>query len=190
MRATNTETSWGWVARAFHWALAALVLFQLGLGVRMVNFEPDLIEQFRLTQLHKSWGTVIFALAVLRAGWRLTSRRTPRLPPATPRWQTRAAAGSHLLLYMLILALPLSGWVMSAASPNQDLLGIDNMVFGWSALPDPWVPGVKPIADAARAMHIGAAILLAAVLLIHVAAALKHHLVDRDDVLARISWGE
>jgi cytochrome b561 len=190
MRAVNTETSWGWVARAFHWVLAALILFQLGLGVWMVNVVSDLIEQFRLIQLHKSWGSVIFALALLRLGWRLASPAAPTLPAGTPHWQVRGAAVSHRLLYALILVLPLSGWVLASASPNQDLLGIENMVFGWFALPDPWVPGVKPIAEAAWTVHIGAAILLAATLVVHVAAALKHHLVDRDDVLVRMSWGK
>ena len=104
MRATDTAASWGWVARTLHWTMAGLILFQLGLGLFMVELTPDLMERFRLTQLHKSWGTVIFALALLRVGWRLAGRRHPALPLPTPRWQARAAAASHLLLYLLMLA--------------------------------------------------------------------------------------
>jgi cytochrome b561 len=189
MRAANTAASWGWVARLLHWTMAALILFQLGLGVWMANFVPDLVERFRLVQLHKSWGFVIFALALARIAWRLGNRAAPAMPAGVPDWQARAAAASHGLLYALMLALPLSGWAMSAASPTQDLLNIENMVFGWFAMPDPWVPGVKAVEDAAGAIHFWSAILLALVLAAHAGAALKHHLVDRDDVLRRMSFG-
>jgi cytochrome b561 len=189
MRAGNTAGSWGWVARAFHWTMAGLILFQLGLGLYMVELEPDLLERFRLTQLHKSWGFVIFALALARVAWRLANRRHPPIPAATPRWQVRAAAASHAALYGLMVLLPLSGWVMAASAPAQDVLQIENMVFGVFALPDPWVPGVEAVERAAKAVHVAAAILLALVLAVHVAAALRHHFVDRDDVLARMTWG-
>lgn len=189
MQAVNTETSWGWVARLIHWVMAALILFQLGLGVYMTNFVDDLIAQFNLTQLHKSWGAVIFALALVRLAWRAVARRTPGLPSGTPAWQVHAAHISHALLYLLIFVLPVSGWVMSAASPNQDLLNIDNMVFDWFAMPDPWVPGVRSVAETAAGIHFAAALLLAALLVVHVGAALKHHFVDRDNVLARMSIG-
>lgn len=189
MQVRNSGRSWGSVTRAIHWAMAALILFQLGLGVWMTNFVPDLLAQFRLTQTHKSWGVVIFALALVRTGWRLAQPQHPRLPPGTPRWQAQAAGVSHALLYLLILALPLSGWAMSAASPAQDLLGIENTVFGLVALPDPWVPGVRAVADPLATLHFASAVLLALLLALHAAAALKHHLVDRDDVLARMTFG-
>jgi cytochrome b561 len=189
MRAFNTPQSWGWVARTLHWVMAGLILFQLGLGLYMTEVVADLLERFRLTQIHKSWGTVIFALALARVLWRFAGRAHPAMPPATPRWQGAAARASHALLYLLMLVLPLSGWVMSAAAPTQDLLGIENMVFGLFALPDPWVPGVKAIEDAAKAVHVWAVIILAATLALHAGAALKHHLIDRDDVLTRMTWG-
>lgn len=189
MRLANTDRTWGWGARAFHWIMAGLIFFQLGLGLRMTEFTADLVTRFSLTQTHKSWGSVIFVLALLRLGWRLANRASPSLPAGTPSWQARAARVSHAALYILILALPLSGWIAAAASPTQDLLGIENMVFGAIALPDPWIPGVKSVADAAARVHLAAAILLAALLAVHVAAALKHHFLDRDDVLARMTLG-
>lgn len=190
MRTTNTTTSWGWVTRAIHWAMAGLILFQLGLGFYMTNIVEDLLAQFRLTQTHKSWGFVVFVLALVRIAWRLANRAHPPLPVGTPRWQVRAASASHGLLYALMVTLPLSGWVMSAASPTQDLLNIQNMVFGWFAMPDPWVPGVKWIEDAANAVHNLSALLMALILVVHAGAAIKHHLVDRDAVLARMTWGK
>jgi cytochrome b561 len=189
MRAGNTTESWGWVARLIHWVMAGLILFQLGLGIWMTNFVPDLLEQFRLTQTHKSWGFVIFVLALVRIGWRLVNRAHPPMPAGTPGWQVRAAAASHALLYALMLVLPLSGWVMSAASPTQDLLNIQNMVFGRFAMPDPWVPGVAWIEAVAKAVHVGAAVLMVLVLAVHAGAALKHLIVDRDGVFARMCWG-
>lgn len=190
MPARNTQTSWGWVARLFHWVMAGLILFMLGLGVYMTKFVPDLMAQFTLIQLHKSWGFVVFCLALARVVWRLSNRTSPNDPLGTPRWQRIAAKATHGLLYVLILVMPLSGWVMSAASPTQDLLNIQNMVFGTFAMPDPWVPGVAWISDAAQAVHTYAAILLAGLLALHVGAALKHHFIDRDNTLLRMTLGE
>lgn len=189
MRAMNTEQSWGWVARLLHWGMAAIVLFQLGLGIRMTTFETDLIAQFQLIQIHKSWGFVLFCLVLLRLAWRLLNRRVPTLPPGMPGWQVRAARATHVVLYGLLIVMPVSGWVMVAASPTQDVLDIQNMVFGLFALPDPWVPGVERVEAAARAVHLACAIGLMLVLVLHVGGALKHHLVDRDRVLARMAWG-
>jgi cytochrome b561 len=190
MRAGNTERSWGWVARLLHWTIAALILLQLGLGVWMANFVPDLIAQFRLVQIHKSFGFLVFALALVRVLWRVVNRAHPVMPAGTPRWQVRAATASHVLLYALMFVLPLSGWIMASASPVQDLLGIDNMVFGWFAMPDPFVPGVKAVETAAWQVHVASAVVMALVLAVHAGAALKHHLVDGDDVLARMTWAK
>ena len=131
MSLRNSETGWGWPARLLHWVMAALILFQLGLGLYMSRLVQDLIAEFNLTQLHKSWGFVIFVLALARVAWRLIDRQSPRDPEGMPRWQVVAARISHGLLYGLILLLPLSGWVMSAASPTQDLLGSRT----WSSVP-------------------------------------------------------
>ncbi len=189
MRARNGPAGWGWVSRLLHWVMAAVVLFELGLGLRMANFTPDPLEEFRLAQIHKSWGFVILVLALLRLGWRLGAGPAPAPPATMPRWQVRAAAASHAVLYALMLGLPISGWAMVSASPIQDVLGIDNTVFGLFAMPDPWVPGVEAVETAARAVHVGCALALALLLVLHVGAALKHALIDRDDVLARMTFG-
>lgn len=190
MSLRNSISGWGVVTRSIHWIMAALILFMLGLGVYMTNFVPDPFRQFDLTQLHKSWGFVVFCLAVTRVLWRLYDRTSPAEPATMPRWQVIAAKSTHGLLYLLILVMPLSGWVLSAASPTQDLLNIRNMVFGWFAMPDPWVPGVKVISDTAGAVHYYAALLMAAILVLHVAAALKHAFIDRDGVLSRMIIGK
>ena len=189
MRAFDSAAGWGWVTRALHWTMAAVILFQLGFGLYMVQAVPDLLQRFTLTQLHKSWGFVVFVLALIRVGWRLANRRRPALPAGMPAWQVRAAGLSHLLLYILMFVMPISGWIMASASPTQDLLQMQNMVFGAFALPDPFVPGVQHVEDVARSIHVDAAIILSAILAVHAGAALKHQFVDRDGVLAAMVFG-
>ncbi len=189
MRAMNTTTSWGWVARLLHWAIAALILFQLAWGIYMTDFVPDMFRQFKLVQIHKSWGSVVFALACARLAWRIANPVSPEMPPGVPAWQAAISSITHKLLYLLMFALPLSGWIMASASPNQDLLNIDNMVFDWFALPDPFVPGVKSVAEAASEFHQIAAYGLILLLMLHAGAALKHHFMDRDPILKRMTWG-
>jgi cytochrome b561 len=176
------------VTRTLHWTMAALILFQLGFGLYMVGV-PDLLERFVLTQTHKSWGFVIFLLALARILWRLANPRRPPLPADMPAWQVRAAHVSHALLYVLMFLLPVSGWVMASASPTQDLLQMQNLVFGAYPLPDPFVPGVAAIEAAAKAVHATAALSLALLLAVHVGAALQHQIVDHDGVLAGMLRG-
>lgn len=128
-RLRDGTEGWGVVSRALHWGMAGLILFQLALGVWMVRV-PDLIRRFDLTQLHKSWGTVVFLLALLRILWRALAPARPALPAAMPVWQRRAAGASHLALYALMLLLPLSGWILASASPTQDLLHMQNSCSG------------------------------------------------------------
>lgn len=187
MRAFDRPSGWGWVSRALHWAMAALILFQLGLGLWMTRFVPDLLARFTLTQAHKSWGTVVFLLALLRVAWRLANRARPPLPPM-PAWQAAAARASHALLYLFMFLMPLSGWLLASASPVQDLLGMENLVFGRWPLPDPFVPGSDRLEATLHLVHTSAALALALLLALHAAAALRHQFVDRDDLLARMLW--
>lgn len=177
---------WGLTARLFHWGMAALVLFQAWLGVRAAFFTPDLGARFDLVQRHKSWGTLILALALARLAWRLARGRPPGHGPV---WRRRLAAGVHATLYVLLLALPLSGWVMVSAAPLQDLLGMRNMVFGLFALPDPWVPGSERVEALAATAHLWAAVVLAAALALHVAGALWGQFGARDHALRRMILG-
>ncbi len=187
MRATDGPGGWGWVTRLLHWTMAAVILFQLGFGLYMTRFVPDLLARFSLTQTHKSWGTVVFVLACLRIAWRLAARARPPLPPM-PVWQARAAAVSHGLLYVFMIAMPVSGWLLASASPVQDLLQMQNLVFGTWALPDPFVPGSDALEARLHLVHTTAAIGLALVLALHAGAALVHQFVDRDGLLARMLW--
>ncbi len=189
MKMRNTETGWGAPARLLHWAVAAVIVFQLGMGVWMANFVDDLYARFAMTQTHKSWGALVFALGALRIAWRMANPVSPALPQDTPLWSQRAAQASHGLLYVLMIALPVSGWLMASASELQEMYGVRNMVFGLFELPDPFAPGDAGLEAVFRAIHNGGAVALALLLVAHAGGALRHHFVLRDDVLRRMIRG-
>ena len=170
-------TSWSAPARFFHWLVAALVLVQIALGLAAIAWRLS-PAKLSLFVWHKSVGLLILAIMALRLLWRLT-HPTPGLPAGTPEWERRAARASHLLLYVVMIALPLSGWVIASAS------GIPFSIFWQVPLPQ-IVATDKAIADAAARVHLWLLIVFAALVVVHVAAALRHHYVKRNDVLLRM----
>jgi cytochrome b561 len=177
----STEQSWGALLRAFHWLVAVLILAQGAIGLSMVQMGLT-PAKVRVFALHKSIGMTILALVLLRIAWRITERR-PADPPAMPHWQRRAAHALHLMLYVLIVAIPLSGWWFNSTA-NAPLVW-----FGWFDIPgltDGYDPVWKP-----RALMVHQALfwLLVALLAGHVGAALWHHFRERDDVLRRMAIG-
>ena len=177
--------AWHGFSRLLHWVMALVILGMLGLGNYIDNFVEDVYEAFDLIQIHKSWGFVAFTLGVVRIAWRCFSR-SPAPPPGMPRWQLVASRVSHVLLYVLIIVMPVSGWLYASASEVQDLFAIRNEVFGLFELPDPFQPGSRELAERFGAVHGIASRLLILVVAVHVAAALKHHFIDRDKVLVRM----
>lgn len=173
----NTDARWGSVAQAFHWLIAALIVAQGAIGLTMVELGTT-PTKVRVFALHKSIGLTVLALVLLRLAWRLT-QRAPREVPM-PAWQRAAARLSHFLLYVLILALPFSGWLFNSAA---------NFPLEWFGLFH--VPGLTrgldPVLKAfALRAHVVLFWVLVAVVAIHVAAALWHHYRQRDDVLRRM----
>ena len=164
------------VAIALHWIIAALVIANLALGLSMVpmRISPAKINAYLW---HKSIGTSIFLLASLRLAWRVAFGHPPPVPMAA--WQARAAAYSHALLYVLLLVIPVSGWLYSSAT------GVQVLYLGEIPLPD-LVPKDKALADMLRRVHVALNTTMAAIVVLHVAAALKHHWVERDESLRRM----
>lgn len=154
--------------------MAALILFQIPLAWQMIAMPPGM-DKFEAYALHKSVGVTIFAVTALRLAWRLV-HPPPPLPAGMSRRERLLAAATHGVLYLIVLAMPVSGWLYSSASAYSVSW------FGFFVLPD-LVPASEPLADALRWLHRGLAWLLLAVLALHVAAALFHHLVRRDNVL-------
>lgn len=170
---------WGSLAKTFHWLILLLILAQAVIGLTMVNL-PKRPSVFAIYNLHKSIGLTILALALLRLAWRIVDRR-PLPTPGMPSWQRRAAHATHVLLYMLIFAVPLSGWLFDSATGLRPL-------HWWGVLHMPSLTGgpAREWAGFARALHHWMFWTMVVVVLGHVAAALKHHCIDRDDTLRRM----
>lgn len=172
------------VAVALHWLLGfALVgIFALGVYMSDLPFSP---ERLKLYSWHKWAGIVVFTLSFLRLFWRLT-HRPPALPvaieAAMPGWQRLAHHATHHGLYLLFFAVPLLGWAFSSAA------GFPVVLFGVLPLPD-FVPASEGLADVLKELHELSAFAMAGLVLLHVAGALKHQLIDRDGLLARMSIG-
>jgi cytochrome b561 len=176
MQLRNSNTRWGVVSQFLHWLVVLLIVVMAVLGLTMTDL-PNGIDKIKTYALHKSIGITVLALVLLRLLWRLSAGPAPVAPG--PCWQRRVATITHAGLYALMLAIPLSGWAFNSAA-NFALRW-----FGWFNLPRlvPADPGLKVFF---REAHEWLFWLLVVVVLVHAAAALKHHFVDRDQVLARM----
>lgn len=179
MPTTDASSTTGYTAIAIglHWLIALAIIgsFTLGLYMHDLPLSP---QKLKLYAWHKWAGVTIFLFVVLRLGWRL-AHRPPELPAAMPAWQRKAAEATHLLLYVLMFAVPLSGWLMSSAK------GFQTVWFGVLPLPD-LLHKDKELGDLLQQVHMLLNFGMAALVTAHLGAALKHHLIDRDDVLARM----
>lgn len=172
------------LARALHWllALALVGMFALGLYMADLPFSP---QRLKLYSWHKWAGVLVLTLSAVRLMWRLT-HRPPALPAQIQRgmstWQRWAHQGTHISLYALFFATPLLGWAYSSAA------GFPIVLFGVWPLPD-FVPVSDSLAEALKPLHRLSAFAMAALVLLHVAGALKHHFIDRDGLLKRMGVG-
>lgn len=173
----NDAESWGGPAKLFHWLMAALIFAQIALGLVAVSWRVS-PTKLNLFVWHKSTGMLILALLALRLLWRL-SNRVPALPSEMAAWERAGAHLSHFLLYVLMIALPVTGWVISSAS------NVPFRIFWTVPLPAIVAPD-KATADLFATVHGWLVTLLALVLVAHIGAALRHHYVKRDAVLARM----
>lgn len=176
MGVTNSASRFGLATRALHWLMAAGIIAMLGFGTYLGRIEPSL-STIWMYGAHKSVGLVLLALALARVGWHLASP-PPHPLGGVPAWQTALARATHRGLYLLIVAVPLSGWIGSAAS------GIDVVLF------DRWtLPRIAPLSEAwtdgAFLVHGVLTKLLAALVVLHIAGALKR----RDGTLRRMLRG-
>jgi cytochrome b561 len=179
MPARNSLVRYGYVAQSLHWAVVALLVVQVTLG-KIADDLPVGLERLVVMSRHKSFGITILAIAVLRLAWRWIDRPPP-LPPM-PGWQRFAAHVSHYGLYVLLFALPLTGWLMSSAA-NRPVSW-----FGVVQLPD-FVAPDKGLQEWMHDAHHFLIWALFAFVGLHVAGALKHQLIDRDGLLFRMLPG-
>ncbi len=182
MKQPSADARYGAVAIGFHWLLALMIVGSLGVGLYMSDL-PLSPWRLKLYNWHKWAGVTILMLSALRLLWRL-SHRPPPLPQhvlsAMPAWQQHAHSATHFALYLLFFAVPLTGWAYSSAA------GFPIVWFGVWPLPD-WVSVNKELADAVlKPLHAACAFTLAALVLLHVAATLKHQFLDQDGLFWRI----
>ena len=177
MQLKNTLTRYGAVAQLFHWAIVVLIITQFVLAKRAEGLSP--VAKIGVLATHKSVGITILALAVLRLAWRLFNP-VPPLPAGTPRWQERAAHVSHFLLYALLFITPVLGWLMSSAR------AFSVSWFGLVTLPDFIEPNKAAFERLHEAHEVMAYSAGGTSRSMHIAAALKHHFFDRDNVLRRM----
>ena len=170
-------TSYTSTAKSLHWLMAILIFGLLALGFYMHDL-PLSPQKLQLYSWHKWAGVTAFLLVIVRLGWRVT-----HIPPALPASMSApmqlAAHAGHFLLYALMIAIPLSGWLMSSAK------GFQTVWFGVLPIPD-LLDKNKELGDLLALVHKSLNLLFVAVIAGHIGAALKHHLIDKDDILTRM----
>lgn len=177
----NTHGCYGIVAIALHWGIALFFFGQIVLGYLMQAVADRPRLQFDLYQWHKSFGFVIFALALLRVAWAISSVR-PRPVSATPRWEATVAQLAHILLLTLTIIIPLTGWAIASTSP----LRIPSFAFNLVVVPD--LPLIRSDEMEAFWSRLHALLAYGAGLLsvAHAGAAVHHHIIRKDATLARM----
>jgi cytochrome b561 len=173
----NTTSSWGALSKAFHWIIVLLIVNQWLIG-RRADALPNGLEKLQALGWHKSFGMTILMLAILRLAWRLMNP-VPDLAAETRPWERWLARVSHVLLYALLVAMPLTGWMMSSAR---------NFKVSWFKLfqfPDLVAPADETFRQMQHLHHL-LFNLLVGVAALHIIGALKHHFIDRNDVLKRM----
>jgi cytochrome b561 len=176
MSLRSNDRQWGSVAKFFHWTTALLIIGNGIFGLCM-DLASNPMQKINWLALHKSIGLTVLALFLLRLLWRLSDRR-PLEDPA-PRWQQLAAHAVHGLLYLLIVALPLSGWWFnSVAGKPLQFFKLFNLPALGAANPD--------LRHLSHSIHENLFWFLVLVLVLHIGGAWKHHLIDRDNTLLRM----
>lgn len=164
-------------AKVLHWLMALLFFGLLALGFYMHDL-PLSPQKLQLYAWHKWAGVTVFLLVWCRLFWRVT-HRPPSLPENMPKLMQLAAHGGHLMLYILMIAIPLSGWLMSSAK------GFQTVWFGVLPIPD-LIGKNKELGDLLKEVHEVLNLIFIATIVGHVGAALKHHYIDKDDILKRM----
>lgn len=176
----NTPARYGAVAVLLHWGMALLLLVLAVLGWTMVALPDAGHDRVKITLIlvHKAVGMIALAIVLARLAWRMVGV-LPQLAPGLPFWQQVAARFAHLWFYALLLALPLTGWLMSSAG------GYPIPFFDWFSVPDLIGENQRWFVFLID-LHRWLADALVVLVIVHAAAALRHHLVLRDDSLRRM----
>lgn len=170
-------TSYNPLSKVLHWLIGLAIIAMLAMGFLM-DFIPVSPAKFQVYAVHKSLGLTILALVAVRYLWNLTTP-TPMLVPGTPRWQAWAAHATHAALYVAMVLMPVSGWLMSSAA------GFPVEVWGLFVAPD-LVPSDAALRHTYAELHELIAYTFLVLLPLHAGAALYHHVIKRDATLQRM----
>ncbi|WP_134680708.1 cytochrome b/b6 domain-containing protein [Paracoccus ravus] len=185
MTARNTPRAYGWVARLFHWSVAALIFAAIGLGFYANNLptgsEAELQAVFATFSWHKTVGVTVLALAVLRILWTMTQPKPRPLHPGR-KLELFAAEMVHWALWIGMVIMPLTGWIIHSAAPG----GFSRILWPIGQRL-PFIPEDAELAKSIGHFHETGWWVLAGLIVLHVAGALKHALIDRDGTLARMA---
>jgi cytochrome b561 len=176
----NSDAKWGWPAQAMHWLAGALILLLLFHGWWMVEVQ-DRALRFEHYGGHASLGYALLALMILRLAWRWLNA-VPALPPESPRWMRIGARSSHLGLYVLILAASVSGWALAGTFRRP----LEATFLGLVRVPAIVASQERALHELLERLHGALAWALAALIALHVAAALFHHFAKKDAVMRRM----
>ncbi|WP_313276466.1 cytochrome b, partial [Stenotrophomonas sp.] len=178
MTLKNTAQRWGSLSKSLHWLIAVLILALGIVGLTMGEF-PKTPKYFWIYTMHKSIGITVLVLVAVRLGWRLYAG-APEPVPGTPSWQERIASVTHWLLYLLMFAIPLSGWLYDSASGLRPF-----KLFGLVEMPKLVAPS-EQASQISHAIHEWGFWALILLVLAHAGAALYHPIHQRDATLARM----
>ena len=176
-QSAKAKNGYTMTAKVLHWLMALAIICMFGFGFYVGNL-PLSPQKLQFLSYHKWTGVTLFTLALVRLSWRIM-HRPPALPSHMGKVEQLVAHAGHCVLYLLMFSIPLSGWLMSSAK------GFQTVLFGVLPLPD-LIGKDRELGHLLQTVHLGLNLILAAVVVGHVLAALKHHFKDRDDVLTRM----
>jgi cytochrome b561 len=177
MNFRNTTRAWGAFSKTLHWLIVLLIIAQWVIAEHADDL-PNGLEKLRTLDLHKSIGMTVFMLAIIRLVWRWTNP-VPALEGVTQGWERWLAGVSHVALYLLIFAMPISGWLMSSAHAYSVSWF---HLFQWPDL----LQADHELAERLESLHKLLFKILVGVAVLHALGALKHHFIDRNEVLKRM----
>ena len=177
----NSVSTWGLVARLFHWLSALAILFLVGYGFWMTHL-VERAARLGHYQLHSLIGWYVLLLIALRLAWR-AANPAPALPEELPRWERTTAHAAHWILYALMFTVSISGWMVADTFRQP----IEGTLFG--VVPIPHLVSSRTYREAFEGTHLVLSYVLLALVIVHAASALRHHFLRKNEVLRRMTWG-